>query len=245
MQKAFYVAQAGFLVLAMGAGCVSKIGSSGFSAQKWLETRWIMEVISSAEMGDTKLQVIRWTRPVVIVAENGSPEQMKALEQAVAEIRLVLDGAHTVTLAAKGTDQAKTASVHVRFAANGDWESLAKGWGLNIGRPPSGMDGAQFIRWNGRMEIEAGYVLIGEKLTGDLLRHTVLEELYQTLGVRNDSGFFPDSIVYESGGDTGGLNRLSERDKKLLRFLYQHVPTGTRPDALARLIDKHWVYGVK
>lgn len=92
------------------------------------------------------------------------------------------------------------------------------------------------------MEIEAGYVLVDDKLTNDTLRHTTLEELYQTFGVRNDSGFFPDSIVYESGKDTGGLTQLSERDKKLLRFLYQYVPTGTRPDALAKLIDQHWVY---
>jgi hypothetical protein len=245
MQKGFYGALAGFLVLALGAGCASKTGSSAFSTQKWLEARWIMEVSTLAKVGDSKLQVVRWTRPVVIEAENGSPEQMEALEQAVAEIRLALEGVHTITLAAKGTDLAKTASMHVRFAESSDWETAAKGWGLNIGRQPSGLDGAQFIRWNSRMEIEEGYMLIGNKLTPDELRHTTLEKLYQTFGVRNDSGFFPDSIVYESGGDTGGLTRLSERDKKLLRFLYEHVPTGTRPDVLARLIDAHWVYGVK
>lgn len=245
MQKGFYGALAGFLVLALGAGCASKTGSSAFSAQKWLEARWIMEVCTKAEMGDSKLQVVRWTRPVVIVAENGSPEQLEALEQAVAEIRLALAGVHDVTLATNGTDLAKTASIKLKFSAGESWGEASKAWGLNIGKTAANMNGVQFIRWNGRVEIEAGYVLIGDKLTGDLLRHTVLEELYQTFGIRNDSGFFPDSIVYESGGDTGGLTRLGERDKKLLRFLYQHVPTGTRPDALAKLIDEHWVYGVK
>lgn len=218
----------------------------GFSAQKWLEARWIMEVLTSAESGDRRLHVARWNQPVVVVANNGSESQRLALQQAINQLHAALAGAHSLTLAEPGTDLARSANIQVEFAPQKDWPALGEKWGLPISlSAASGMDGMQFVRWNGRIEIEAGIIVIGDGLTGDLLQHTLLEELFQTMGIRNDSGFYPDSIVYESGTDSGGQTRLSQRDQQLIRFLYRHVPPGTRPDGLARIIDEHWVYEVK
>ncbi len=227
------------------APSTKRAATRDFSAQKWLEARWIMEVLTSAEAGSRRLHVARWTKPVVVVANNGNETQLAALQQVIGQINAALDGAHPLTLAARGTDLGRSANVRVQFAPQKDWPALGKKWGMPVPLPDGGLDGLQFVSWNEKIEIEAGVVVIGDGLKGDLLQHTLLEELYQTMGIRNDSGFFPDSIVYESDGDTGGRTLLSERDKKLIRFLYQHVPPGTRPDGLAKIIDEHWVYGVK
>lgn len=229
-------------------GCATEQPSAAgkFSTEKWLEARWVMEVLTTAEAGSRRLQVARWNQPVIVVAANGgSDKQRQALQRAIDEVNAILNEFPRLTLATNGTALAATAQVQVEFAMQKDWPALGKKWKLPVPLPDGGQDGLQFIRWNERSEINAGVIAIGGGLTDDLLQHTLLEELYQTMGIRNDSGFFPDSIVYESGDDTGGLTQLSERDKKLIRFLYQHVPPGTRPDGLARIIDEHWVYGVK
>lgn len=213
-----------------------------FSTRKWLEARWIMEVLSSAEGGSRKLLVARWTKPVVVVAQNGTDVQRRVLGQAIAEISDALNGAHSISLATNGTDLARTAQIHVYFAPQKDWPALGRQWGIPMALPENGLDGVHFVRWNAKAELESSIIIIGAGLTGEMLQHTMLEELFQAMGIRNDSAFFPDSIVYESGDDTGGLTRLSERDKKLIRFLYQHVPTDTRPAALAGLIDEHWQF---
>ncbi|MCD6049636.1 MAG: hypothetical protein K0Q55_1039 [Verrucomicrobia bacterium] len=216
-----------------------------FSAQKWLEARWIMEVLTLGESGDRRLNVARWTKPVVMVANNGTEAQLSAVQQAFEEVRTALDGVHPFTLVTNGTHLAKTAPLRVYFAPLKEWPTMGKSWGLPAPLPDKGLDGVHFVRWNENVEIEAGIIVIADELDPKKLQHTMLEELYQAMGIRNDSGFFRDSIVYESGGDTGGQLHLSERDKKLIRFLYQHVPPGTLPGELARLIDEHWVYGAK
>jgi hypothetical protein len=211
------------------------------TAQKWLEARWIMEVLNSGEAGDRRLQVVRWTKPPSLVLHECTTPQREAVERAVGQITEAFQGRLALSFATNSAVPMAQGQIHVHFAPVEQWPDLSKKW--HLPPLPGGQDGVFFVHWNDQFEIDAAVVLIREGLSPERLEHTALEELYQSFGPRNDSPFFPESVVYESGDDTGGQRYLSERDKTLLRFLYDHVPPGTRPDALAPLIDAHWPYG--
>lgn len=100
------------------------------------------------------------------------------------------------------------------------------------------------LSWNARHEIERADVWIAaDRLTGNRLRHFVLEEITQSLGLPGDSTRFPDSLFYEvaSEGKFGTATRLTPLDRHALRFLYRRVPPGTTPIELGVLIERFWV----
>ena len=138
----------------------------------------------------------------------------------------------------EANDESATLKVH--FLPRDQFEAQAEQTGFAFSNRNLG-----FFRidWNDDYEIESAQVWIAaDRLTGNTLRHYILEEITQSLGLPGDSPLRPDSVCYEdpSRRAYGSATRLSQMDRRALRFLYQYVPPGTSPVQLGVLLERHW-----
>ncbi len=134
----------------------------------------------------------------------------------------------------------ESANLKLYFVPLAEFEQIAKKH--NFAYVPQN-HGFFSINWNDKYEIVNAVVLIAnDKLRDRKLSHYVIEELTQVMGLPGDSSRFKDSVFYEesSKGDYGTATRLSSMDKKLIRFLYQHVDPGMHPVELGILMTKKW-----
>ena len=83
-------------------------------------------------------------------------------------------------------------------------------------------------------------VLISTDLRDTEIRSFVLEELTQSLGPTNDSALVRNSIFFETAYDWSNVPKLSNLDKKLLRFLYGHLRPGDRATDVRAAFDRYW-----
>ena len=138
----------------------------------------------------------------------------------------------------EANDESATLKVH--FLPRDQFESEAEANGFQFSNRNLG-----FFRidWNGKYEIESARVWIAaDRLTGNTLRHYVLEEITQSLGLPGDSPLRTDSVFYEDASrrEFGTATRLSKMDRQAIRFLYRHVPPGASPVQLGVLLERHW-----
>ncbi len=133
-----------------------------------------------------------------------------------------------------------SATIKLHFVPFKEFEPLAKAGGFEV----SDLDwGVFYMRWNRYHEIESAIVLIADdKLNGRRLEHFLLEELTQSLGLAGDSSRFKESVFYEDLDEReyGTAIELSDLDRKLIRFLYEHVQPGTSAVELGVLLERHW-----
>ena len=138
----------------------------------------------------------------------------------------------------KKSDESATLKVH--FVALEDFASVADQYGFTV---EEGNYGFFKIWWNEKFVIDRAVVLIAEdRLRGNSLQHMVLEEIAQSLGPAGDSNRFPESVFYEDRATRkyGRATRLSKLDRKTLRFLYEHVPTGAPAIEVGVWMAHHW-----
>ena len=131
------------------------------------------------------------------------------------------------------------ASMKVYFVSLNEFPALAKKYGF----PVTNNLGFFGVEWNHRYEIQSAVIMIAhDKLRGKRLHHMTLEEITQSLGLAGDSTRFEDSVFYEDQAKQhyGTATRLSELDKKTLRFLYQHVEPGSLPIEVGVQMGRHW-----
>lgn len=79
-----------------------------------------------------------------------------------------------------------------------------------------------------------------EELPPDFLRSTMLEELYQSLGVTNDHSFYDDSINFADGGYGSMQPTPGIIDKKTLVFLYKYIKPGDDEATVRQKFDQYW-----
>lgn len=137
-------------------------------------------------------------------------------------------------------DEDEDATIKLYFIKFESFQKIADQHGF---QPVEGNRGFFFLRWDEKMALQESIVLIAEdELKGKRLRHFVLEEVAQSLGLGGDSKHFPKSIFYEDNLllRYGTATRLTPIDRKLIAFLYQHVPTGAEAVEVGQLFEKHW-----
>lgn len=137
-------------------------------------------------------------------------------------------------------DEDESASMKIYFIKQESFTEIADRHDFNV---VAGNRGFFCVKWNGKCEIEEAIILIAEdKLAGPALRHYVLEETVQAMGLGGDSKRFANSIFYEDIPKQrfGTATRLAARDRKLIRFLYAHVAPGSVPIEVGQLFERHW-----
>lgn len=137
-------------------------------------------------------------------------------------------------------DEDESALIKLYFVKLESFGDIGKQHGFDV---VAGNRGFFFVKWNRKFELVSATVLIAEdKLSGRSLSHFVLEEVVQSMGLGGDSKRFPKSIFYENAVlfRYGSATRLAPIDRKLIGFLYQHVPAGSVPIEVGQLFEKHW-----
>lgn len=199
--------------------------------------RWIEEVVLRPEFGGSGKVCSRWVRSPSLSFFGATVEQEKLVAETVAHLNQTL--AETPIQQIKLLKSNNTnADILVYFAPLKEFPVFAQKHNF---RYVEGNYGYFWTFWNPGHEIERAYVLLAsDKLQGKKLRHFALEEITQTLGLSNDSPIFPDSIFYAKGDDGGNAQQLSDLDKKLIRFFYNHVRPGAREAELRAAYWKYW-----
>ena len=68
----------------------------------------------------------------------------------------------------------------------------------------------------------------------------MIQELYHSLGVVNDSPYFPSSVLFEDSDGGSSATALAMVDRKLLKLLYAYLKPGDREADLRRAFDLYW-----
>jgi hypothetical protein len=229
-----------FVLLACALGIVAAIGPNpsaaaepNTSVRTWAET-----VLLSMEYDAKVATCRRWTTSPKLAVIEGSATDRKLIGEIVGHLNETL--AHTpikkIELVKVGDPRT---NLRVYCVAKEKFATLSKTHGIKSGSEKD--NGWFWIIWNGRHEVENGFVFLAtDLLRGRELRHTALEEITQSLGLCNDSPAFRDSIFYESGRDYGSTQSLAARDKQLIVFFYNHVAPGADRSQLRVAFERHW-----
>ena len=206
-----------------------------------VEHEWVTSVLLGREAGDSRDVVTRWQRPVHYLAVDVEPRLRPVLDGAVAQIRAALAGMHAVTVEYVRASDPRLGLVgyaNVWFVAPGRAARLAAAYGLY--EPGADADGWFTLEWNAAFELERAFVFVDPDLDDAWLRHTVLEELFQVLGIANDSPLLADTVVFEGASLAGSHTELSARDRQLLRLLYRELAPGATAGDIAAAMERCW-----
>ena len=198
--------------------------------------RFVGEVLSGTEYGKDRIAV-RWTKGPRLSTFGPSDQHPNAIIKVVRNLNLALPDGYKIELLEPNDE---SATLQVWFMPYEDLPEFSEERKLHYREPNLGYF---YINWNARFEIINATVLIAEdKMKGDLLRHYLLEEITQSLGLGGDSDRFSESVFYEdpSKGEYGTAVRLSKLDRKLIDFHYTHVAPGSHPIELGILMTRHW-----
>ncbi|MCH2182022.1 MAG: DUF2927 domain-containing protein [Mariniblastus sp.] len=201
--------------------------------------RFVGDVLVGTEYG-TKVEeqvVYRWETPPRLSTFGDGSHHPAIVQKTVAHINEFLPANRRIAMLDPNDD---SATIKLYFVPFKEFEPLAKAEGFEV----SDADwGVFYMRWNRFCEIESAIVLIADdKLNGRRMQHFLLEELTQSLGLAGDSRRFKESVFYEDLDERefGTAIELSNLDRKLIRFLYEHVQPGTSAVELGVLLERHW-----
>lgn len=202
-----------------------------------LTQRWIGEVLLGSEFGRPRTKIIRWAQPNLRVSVFGAgPDQKTAVVIALADLGATLSTEGVRLSLVRDRDAA--ADIEVHFARKDDIPAVARQHRIQA---PKDDLGFFWSFWDNRHVITKAYIfLAADRLAGRGLRHFVLEELAQSLGLPGDSAVFIDSIFYQKDKDGGGAQRLSALDRCLIRWLYRRAVPGDDAAAIARKLAATW-----
>lgn len=200
------------------------------SDQAW---RFVEQVLLADEFDGPRGVVVRWARPPTIGVVGATPGDRRAVEETVADINDALQG----TGISLSFDTAAQSDITVMFTSAENFPNIA--WSLGA-EYVAGNDGFFWTWWNAGHELTDARVVIATEAT-DRRHALIAQEIVQTLGPSNDSPEFPSSLFYEVAGERwSSATRLAPIDRKLLRFLYDHLKAGDTADDVRRAFDQHW-----
>ena len=196
----------------------------------WLHLK---AVLLSAEYGGRVGIVERWARPPAVTIVGGSAEDRALIRDTIIEWNAVLDG---TGFGIREADHL-SADIGVIFTPRENFREIAAMYGF---RYVAGGVGFAGIAVDARHRAQMAIVMVAEDLAAEERRATLVQELYHTLGPINDSPYFPSSVLFEDGLEGSTATTLAMVDRKLLRFLYQHLKPGDREAEMRRAFERHW-----
>ena len=209
-------------------------------AQEWDRqvVRFVNDVAVGTEYSRTDQVVMKWTEPAKLRVFDATDRQSRIIFQTVEHINEALSSTDMSIKTFEPGDE--EATLKVIFAPFDQFANVAAEHGFEVA--PNNYGGF-YIWWNERYEIERAVVLLSsERLKNRQLKHVALEEISQSLGFPGDSARFPNSVFYENPAENqnGDATQFSKLDKKLMRFIYEHVEPGTPPVELGMIMSKLW-----
>lgn len=206
-----------------------------------LELDWARTVLLGAESGDARTGVVRWAQPVRFLVVAAPVRMQLAAEEAFRQLQAVLRGVHELELHYVHESDPRVGQdgfVSIFPTAPRNAGVLAARYDA---QPPSATaDGWFTIVWNLRFELTRAVVFVDPLLDEHWLRHTVLEEMFQSLGPSNDSPRIRDSLLFEGGAAVGSHTRLARVDQQVLSLLYHDLRPGDTARDIERAMLQSW-----
>ena len=196
--------------------------------------RWVQEVVLRPASGGERTMTRRWARTPRLSILGGNAAQEKAVTEAVKRLNETLKKTFIKRIVVSPANDSG-ADIQVIYAPLAKLPAVAKQ--LRIPSYEEGERSYQWSFWTKKGELTRSYVLLAaDKLEGEELRHHALWGAVWALGLQNRSSAYPDSIFAQSDE----VQRLSDLDRKLLVFVYNHVPPGSEDTAVAAAYRKYW-----
>ena len=201
---------------------------------------WAEQVILFSEFGiesddksngshkRNRINVRRWTAAPTIQLIDAGDRDERAVEDAVA----ILNSALAATQLGELQVAEEDSDIVIHFCPENRMPAVAAQYGFQL---PNRNQGCFYLHWDAQQRLTKAHILIASDIDEDLLRHLVLEELTQSLGVMNDSGKFADSIFYDQFSLTFPLH---VRDVIVLQILYSRLEPGERRSSCLRKIKR-------
>ena len=195
--------------------------------------RWVEEVILGAEYGGAGKICSRWVKTPRLSVFGATSLQRKVVASSLAHLNETLAKTPIKRIKQLSPNDGG-ASILVYFAPLRELPDLAKQHGFKY---VEGNWGYFWTFWNGHRIYRAIVLLASDKLKGKLLKHFILEEITQSLGLSNDSRIFSGSMFY---GGRSNTQHLSKLDKKLIIFFYNHIQPGAKRRDVQVAFKKYW-----
>ncbi|MFC4993449.1 endonuclease/exonuclease/phosphatase family protein [Rubritalea tangerina] len=201
-----------------------------------LDTHYIRETVLGKEHGGGEGFIVRWQKPAYVKLIGGSKKQREIATSVIQELNQALNGTfmrYTIT----EENHPNTLKVFIDHSSK--LKELGKSENVDV---HDNIDGFASITWTTQTKVieHACVFIANDKASGDFLRHVMLEEITQTLGLMGDTSVFPESVTYSRYEDQGSANTLGDCDAKALRLIYGNLLPGD--DALTTGIAyaRHW-----
>ena len=132
----------------------------------------------------------------------------------------------------KYTDDPEEATLKLKFISAEEMDELTSGYGEKA----YGLTSITWLNFNCHIIRGEIYIVREADCSPEDVRHAVLEELTQSMGLINDSYEFTDSIFYQGYSTTPGLSYI---DWLMLRLHYAvEIDAGMEYDEVLHVIDK-------
>ena len=199
------------------------------------EKEWLEHVLLGTNPASPGVSCHRWISAPRVSAFDAKPAQKKALEAAIQHVNetLMTTTAGKLELGKPNDDEAE---LKIHFAPEKEFPNLAKKYDFRFEK---GNRTYVWVWWNNRNELIKAVGLVPSDAKGDDLKRFALREVTRALGTLGESTEFEDSIFYRKGQVGSPATSLSQRDRKLITFLYTKVPPGAKLPELQALY-KSW-----
>jgi hypothetical protein len=236
MMRPFYPLLPLFCLILAGFPAVPSLEAQTQNAAEY-QLAWVEEVILGPEYGGSGEICSRWVRTPTLSVFGADQEQEKVVREAVQHLNQTL-GATPIRQIMLLYPENDRADILVYFAPLKKFPSIASRHRFAYTK---GNLGYFWTWWNARNEIYRGVVLISSDVIDTRrLRHYVLEEITQVLGLSNDSPRFYESIFYSYHSDGGTAQWLCNEDKQLIHFFYNYLPPGAGKADVQAAFQRHW-----
>ena len=193
----------------------------------------VREVLLAAEHGVTNWRVQKWAESPGYLIMGGSDGDAAVAREVIGEINEVLDG----TAIELGETDIENALIRLVFAPRDDFGRVAAENGFGYA---DGGVGYTATWADQRNQIRAALVIVATDLGETERRATIVQEICHALGLLGHAPYFPASALYRNGQESSSATELAPIDRRLLRFLYANVWSGSREGVLHWAFDKYW-----
>ena len=197
------------------------------------DVRWMYEVVIGSEFVKSKNIVRLWDKsPTASILDIINETERRHFEEAIQQINEVLQYTKIKKIELLDTPTSN-ADIHIYYKNAVDFPKIAKQYDFEYIKGNLGF----FCTFsNAKGVINKAVILISkDKLDEEELKHVILEETIQALGLSNDSEVYEESIFY-SGWNTN--TELTDRDKFLITFAYAYFSPGMTPRQMQKAMAK-------
>jgi hypothetical protein len=194
--------------------------------------KWVQEIILRPAIGGERTATRRFTRVPRLSIIGGTTEQKKAIADAVKQMNEVMEKTPLKKIVL-GKDGDVSADFLILIQPHAAMPDLAKK--LNIPGYDPDHTSLSAATVNKRNEIQNAYLLLaGDKIKADEIDQVAIWGVASGLGFMNTSSLIPDSIF------GGGGTKLSDKDRKLIIFVYNYIPPGSDVGDVVRAYKAKW-----